>query len=132
MIPQGGILSSTNSQKVVNGPSKTYRFDIKTGRIRGRVDGLDAVKQAVYKILETERFQYLIYSSNYGFEFKDILGSDPLFFNSKITNRIQEALLQDDRIKAIENVQISSEGEEAVVQFTVVSTYGSFQIAKEV
>ena len=43
-------------------PSLTYALDAENGRIRGKVDGLEAVKQAVYLALSTERFAHLIYS----------------------------------------------------------------------
>ena len=49
-------------------PSRTYAVDWQTGRVSGFVDGTDALKQAIYKILQTERFAHLIYSWNYGFE----------------------------------------------------------------
>ena len=49
-------------------PSLTYALDAENGRIRGKVDGLEAVKQAVYLVLSTERFAHLIYSWNYGAE----------------------------------------------------------------
>ena len=40
-------------------PNRTY--SLVTG---GVIDGLDAVKQAIYCILNTERYEYLIYSWN--------------------------------------------------------------------
>ncbi len=43
-------------------PSKNYRMDIKKQRVQGKTDGLEAMKQVVFKILSTERYQYLIYS----------------------------------------------------------------------
>ena len=38
-------------------PSLTYALDAENGRIRGKVDGLEAVKQAVYLVLSTERLR---------------------------------------------------------------------------
>lgn len=32
------------------------------------------MKQAIYKILQTERFEYLIYSWNYGIELNAVVG----------------------------------------------------------
>lgn len=37
------------------------------------MDGMEAVKQAVYKILQTERYKYVIYDWNYGVELEDLL-----------------------------------------------------------
>ena len=53
-------------------PSRTYR--LKNDRVLGYVDGLEAVKQAVNCILNTERFEYVIYSWNYGREFSKLYG----------------------------------------------------------
>ncbi len=43
----------------------TYTFNIDYGgdnQIKGYTDSLEAMKQAIYKIINTERYQYLIYS----------------------------------------------------------------------
>ena len=42
-------------------PSKTYRLDLDKGRIVGKVDGLEAVNQAIRKAIITPRFKCLIY-----------------------------------------------------------------------
>ena len=47
-------------------PSKNYRMDIYGETICGKIDGLEAMKQVIYKILNTERYQHIIYSWNYG------------------------------------------------------------------
>ena len=47
-------------------PSYTYKLDIDKGRIKGMTDEADAMLQAVYLILSVERYQYPIYSYNYG------------------------------------------------------------------
>ena len=47
-------------------PNKTYKMRIEEERIDGTVtDELDAVRQAVYKILNTERYRYVIYNDNF-------------------------------------------------------------------
>ena len=56
-------------------PSKTYVMNIDGERITGTMtDDIEAVKQAIYKILNTERYQYPIYSWNYGVELADLFG----------------------------------------------------------
>ena len=49
-------------------PSRSYRMDKGKQAVRGKVDSLEAMEQAVFKILNTERYQYLIYSWDYGIE----------------------------------------------------------------
>ena len=52
-------------------PTRTYK--VVNGRIVGYVDSLDAMRQAVEKVLLTERFAYNIYTANYGVEFSDLI-----------------------------------------------------------
>ena len=49
-------------------PSKTYKLDLKAGRIVGYVDELEAVNQAILKAIITPRFKCLIYDNQYGSE----------------------------------------------------------------
>lgn len=55
-------------------PNKSYRMKIADEKILGNIDELDAIAQACYKILNTERYQYVIYSWNYGIELQDLFG----------------------------------------------------------
>jgi hypothetical protein len=123
MIPIGGDIQETEE---LQEPSRTYKLDLVNKRIVGTVDGLEAVKQAVYKILKTERFEYLIYDTDYGSEIGGLHGRSAGYVRSELQRRITEALLQDDRITAIEDMNISIRGDEAFVTFTVVSVYGNY------
>lgn len=98
----------------VSQPSLTYRLDLEQGRIIGMTDGLEAVKQAVYKILETERYAHAIYSG-YGTDRR--LGPE-------LERCVKEALLEDDRITSVEEFRTVASGDEAAIQFTVVTIYG--------
>ena len=53
--------------------NKTYKINFEEKRIIGEIDDLEAVKQAVYKILHTERFNSLLYSWDYGVEFENLI-----------------------------------------------------------
>ncbi|MFS1514549.1 DUF2634 domain-containing protein [Chengkuizengella sp. SCS-71B] len=121
MIPQGGQIQN-DSISVQQQPSRTYRLNHNTMKISGTVDGLEAVKQAVFKILQTERFEHLIYGFDYGREFSNLSS----MAQAEIQNRMEEALKQDDRITGIKNVQFDFNGDEMVVQFTVISQFGDF------
>ncbi len=69
MIPKSNIdVSEIEIEE--NQPSLTYALDIENKRIRGKTDNIEAVKQAVYLILNTERYDCLIFSWNYGAELK--------------------------------------------------------------
>ncbi|MDN4069273.1 DUF2634 domain-containing protein [Paenibacillus vini] len=124
MIPIGGSLEDVEVQEET---SRTYGIDFTSGKATGLIDGLEAVKQAVYKILQTDRFAHLIYDANYGSEINGLQGRSQGYVRSEIERRIREALLVDDRIQSIENMQIDITGDEALVTFTVVSIYGDFK-----
>ncbi|WIM41353.1 DUF2634 domain-containing protein [Paenibacillus sp. PK4536] len=135
MIPIGLQLPPEQAidTETVTIPGLTYQVDWERGVITGMIDGLDSIRQAVLKILNTERYQYLIYSEDYGTEWQQILGQDHLFVRAEIQRMITEALLQDDRIEQIVDFQTYwTSGEDIRVSFTVQTRYGSFQINKEV
>ena len=66
MIPKVNINLSINSIERNIEPSKNHRMDINKELINGYNDLIDGVKQAVFKILNTERYNHYIYSKNYG------------------------------------------------------------------
>lgn len=106
--------------------NKTYKIDFKENRIIGKITDLEAVEQAVYKILHTERFNYLIYSWNYGVEFENLIGKDYEFILGDLQRRIEEALFQDDRIEKIDKLTVEKTNKESIlVSFIVISKYGN-------
>ena len=64
----------TTEYEFVESTTKTYAMQLDGERIIGKTDERKAIEQAIYKILLTERYQYLIYSWNYGIELKDLFG----------------------------------------------------------
>lgn len=131
MIPTGGQFTAL-STTTVQQPSRTWKLDFERGRVTGMVDGLEAVKQSVFKILQTERFAFLVYSTNYGVELGRFLGSSQAYIQSELKRRIREALMQDDRITDVTDFRVSFNGDTVNVEFTVVSTFGRFEAAQEV
>lgn len=125
MIPQGSTINAPIEE--VEQPSLTWKLDFEKGKVTRVIDNLEAIKQAVFKILQTDRFNYLIYSFNYGNELESLIGQSPLFVQSEFTRMITEALTQDDRITGIENMQIDIEGDRMLARFIVVTQYGSFE-----
>lgn len=113
-------------------PGKTYRMRLESERVIGSCDGLEAVKQAVYKILSTERYRYPIYSWNYGVELEALIGRPANFVCPEAQRRITEALLQDSRIQAVDTFSFRVEKGKIGVTFIVHSIYGSFTGEREV
>lgn len=107
-------------------PSYTYKLNEST--VHGYVDELAAYKQAVYKILNTERYEYLIYSWNYGIELKDLFGQSIYYVVPELERRITEAIMQDDRTVSVTNFEFDTSKRGVVsVTFTCVSIYGEIE-----
>ena len=113
--------------------SRTYKVDWNSGRVAGFTDGREALEQAIYKILMTERFSYLIYSWAYGFEGNELIGKSQAVVKMEAERLITEALTQDDRIDSITGFEIEFIGKRtAAISFTAVSVFGDIEITTEV
>lgn len=112
-------------------PSKNYKIT-DTNRIVGFVEGLEAIKQAVFLILNIERYEYPIYSWDFGVELKDLIGQDVDYVMAEAKRRITEALLQDDRIEEVDDFEFEVNKSKVQITFTVYTNYGSFEQEVEV
>lgn len=121
-----------NDFKIKEYASKTYYLDIEKNRMVGKCDDVTALKQSIYMILNTERFEYLIYSWNYGVEFKELIGENETYVIPELERVIKEALLQDDRIIDVNNFEFKTEKNSVMVTFTVITGLGEFVIDKVV
>lgn len=108
-------------------PSKTY--SLTRDRITGFIDGLDAMKQAVWKRLMTERYVYDIYDDTYGLQTADLIGKDYSYVMGKLQRRIKEALLYDDRISDVNDFQFKQSKDFLWVGFNVVTIFGELTSA---
>ena len=114
-------------------PSKNYKMDIDRNIISGSVDDLEAVKQAVFKILNTGRYQYPVYSWDYGIELDDLFGEPADYVCAELERRVREALTADDRINSVDNFKFDLSKKKTVsAAFSVHSIYGSFDESKAV
>ena len=138
MLPAySDIMTDEGNFEELNEPSYTYRMRITDDkddeRILGFADELEAVKQAAYKIINTERYQYMIYSWDYGIELKDLFGEPVDYCIPIIQKRITEALLQDNRIDSVDSFTFNASKKHIVAcTFTVHSVFGDFSLDKEV
>lgn len=113
-------------------PSKTYYINRNTNRISGYIDDKDAIIQAIYLILSTERYESVIYNWYYGTEFDSLIGKDRDFVKSELKRRIAEAILEDDRILDVTDFDISFNKDIANVAFLVETNIGDININWEV
>ena len=90
----------------------------------GKVDDVQAVEQAIYKILNTERYEHEIYSWDYGVELADLYGQSMPYVMSEAKRRIEDALMADDRIEAVTDFEVKRSKRTLHIKFTVVTTQG--------
>ena len=101
--------------------------------IVGKVDGLEHLKQTIFWLLNTERYEYIIYDWNIGLETNDLYGMPVDYVCSELEYRIQDALSIDERIEEIYDFSFDTSQRGVVLcQFKVKSIYGEFTEEKEV
>jgi hypothetical protein len=131
MVPSQQINLTT--LEIIEYPSLTYKIDLFSKRIVGKIDGFEAIIQAVTKNLFTERYAYVIYSDVYGVELERFIGKDFDFIKSDLKRAVSEALLMDDRITSITDFKIEKVGLNNVkIDFKVMTVNGVLQITSEV
>ena len=132
MIPKNTSIDFTNDFEFKEPSSNTFRLDIEGNKIYGYTNTIEAMKQAIYLILNVERYEYLIYSWNYGVELSDLFGKPINYVIVELERRITEALLQDSRIKSVENFEFSHEKNRVFCKFKAVTIYGDVESEKVV
>ena len=106
--------------------AKTFKVDPDSGRIRGLVDELDSVKQAVRIMLSVPRFQHEVFSRNFGHDLQDLIGKPLDYVLGDVRRMIREALMIDERIIEVDDFVIDKVDENLQVKFKVTSIYGDF------
>jgi len=108
-------------------PSLTYGLDLKRGRIIGKIDGLEAVKQFIHKALITPRFRCLIYNNQYGSEIKQTIIADDAtreYIEADMPRIVKDAILTDGRVLDAYDFSFSFDTEEAYIRFTAKTIFG--------
>lgn len=130
MIPTTSFKMS--ELQVVEYSDNDYKLNIDREKVSGTCKEIEAVKQTVFKILNTERYDNIIYSWNYGVETKDLYGMPMGYVQPEIKRRFTEALMQDERIKEVSDFKFETKGHELHVSFFVACNYGNFRAERTV
>lgn len=111
--------------------SNTCKINFVENIFFGSVDGIDALKQAIFIIMHTERYAYLIHSWDFGIELADLIGEDMDYVEVELESRIIEALEADDRIDSVDDFEFERSGRKLTVSFVVNSNLGIFTYEDE-
>lgn len=101
-------------------------------RISGYIDGIEAIIQAIYLILSTERYQFIIYSWDYGVELVDLFGKQMPYVMSELPRRIKDALTQDNRIEDVVDFEFETHKQKLHTTFNVITNLGDVSVEMEV
>lgn len=128
MLPELNLINQLDEQM----PSHTYNINRNTNRISGYIDDKDAIIQAIYLILQTERYESMIYNWYYGVEFDGLIGKNKDYVTSELQRVIREALTEDDRITEVSDFDITYTDDSALIVFLVQTNIGDITIEWEV
>ena len=130
IIPQNDIKEDFTIEEKSN---KTYKLNIEKNTIEGNCEGIAAINQTIYCILNTERFEYLMYSWDYGVEIKKLIGEQSTYVIPELERVIKEALKQDDRVEDVIEFTFKQTNKNTITAtFKVITTLGDIMIEKEV
>lgn len=128
MLPELNLINQLDEQMT----SRTYNINRNTNRISGYIDDKDAIIQAIYLILQTERYESMIYNWYYGVEFDGLIGKNKDYVTSELQRVIREALTEDDRITEVSDFDITYTEDSALIVFLVQTNIGDITIEWEV
>ena len=103
---------------------KTFLLNFENNRIQGNIKELEAVKQSIICMLETERYAYLIHTWQYGASIEQYIGQSYDYVTADIGREIKETLMTDDRIVVVYGFKFEQIGENLKVNFEVNTVYG--------
>jgi phage baseplate assembly protein W len=113
-------------------PNKTWCIDFDRNLVTTNITDLEAVRQTVGLILDTERYEHIIFSDQYGVELIDLFGENQNYVMSEVKRRVTEALTQDERVTGVENFEYSKTKRGLHVTFSVITDVGRFDAETEV
>lgn len=112
--------------------STTYRIDVETSRLTGEtISGIEAIRQFVYMTLRTERYAHPIYSHDIGTEIQELLTDTEAtdeYKEMEIPRLLEEALIVDERIDHIEEIEVTKENDSFHVKLAIVTDEGTLEI----
>ena len=108
-------------------PYREYEIDPETGRLTGRIiEGTNAILTWVVLTLRSERYKHEIYSWEYGEEFSSMIGNsyDPDILQSEVKRMVEEALLVNEHITAIKDLEVAQVKDVLHITFSLETDQG--------
>lgn len=89
----------------------------------------EALKIWIWKVLQTNKYRYKIYSYNYGNELETLVGKgySKELVDSEVSRYLEECLLANPYIKSIENINVDFEGSKLTINVKTKTIYGEVE-----
>ena len=123
------------SNEVTASSIREYEIDFKTHQLTGRVvEGVDAIGVWANLAVRAERYKWVIYSWFHGEEFTSLLGKSysEEYLQSEIQRYLEECLLENEHIKAVENLEVSQIKDKLYIKFKIITDVGSKEVEVDV
>lgn len=130
MLPKVSVDVSEEAGKRM--PTKAFRIDFDEKKVGGIIDGEEALKQAIYVALMTERYKYAVFSHYYGTDYRDAFSEGYVEAMGKVRYAVEDSLKYDDRILSVGDFAFEKRGKAMCVSFKVRSVYGELDFETEV
>lgn len=112
-------------------PSRTYQ--VLNGRIINMIDGQEAMRQAIEKALQTQRYSVPWLSKNYGTDLEKLVGKSLDYAKSEVERMIVETFAADKRVTNVEVTSINEISKtDLAVQVDISTSFGQVSVVKEV
>lgn len=124
----------THKKTELKVPSE-YEIDYKTGQLTGRmVEGLEAIRVWIWLVLQIPRYQYPIFSWDYGNEYEALIGKSysAEYLQAEAKRMTEDCLLMNDYIVSIENFTAVLIDEKLNISFVAETKYGEVEIKTNV
>ena len=109
-------------------PSLTWGMELDGDRCIGKKDDVAAIVQSIFCTLSTEQGAFIIYPASYGLKMSDLWGKPTPYMYAVLCDRIEQALLRDDRILAVDNFSYEATGESMLIRYDVHVGYTNDEI----
>lgn len=119
--------------------AREWAWDFKKGDFKTRngrmyiVEGKEAISIWLWKIFQTPRYRYLIYSWGYGHELEGLVGKmyTPGLMQAEAERLVKEAIWPtlDGYVTDIRNLTIGFTDDVLSIEFTAVTPYGEVEVS---
>lgn len=109
-------------------PSKTWAMQLDGDRCVGTTDGVNALVQSIFCMLNTEKGVYSIYPNTYGLQTQDLYGKPAPYIYAVLCDRIRDAIMTDDRVEDVGNFSYTYSGDSMEISYSVYTNFTDDEI----